>query len=60
MATNNFKFSQRSENNLKGVHPDLVAVVRRALALKEHGPVVIVSDDDQNNLLNFKLVCPKR
>ncbi|MCP9270530.1 M15 family peptidase, partial [Xenorhabdus sp. XENO-1] len=33
MTTNNFKFSQRSENNLKGVHPDLVAVVRRALAL---------------------------
>ncbi|MDE9455026.1 M15 family metallopeptidase [Xenorhabdus bovienii] len=33
MTTNNFKLSQRSENNLKGVHPDLVAVVRRALAL---------------------------
>lgn len=26
-----FKFSQRSENNLTGVHPDLVKVVRRAL-----------------------------
>ncbi len=31
--TNNFKFSQRSENNLKGVKPQLVAVVRRALEL---------------------------
>jgi len=31
MQTN--KFSQRSENNLKGVHPDLVKVVRRALQL---------------------------
>lgn len=30
---NNFCFSQRSENNLHGVHPDLVRVVRRALAL---------------------------
>lgn len=27
------KFSQRSENNLKGVNPDLVKVVRRALQL---------------------------
>ncbi|WP_340619095.1 M15 family metallopeptidase [Xenorhabdus entomophaga] len=33
MAMNNFQFSQRSENNLKGVHFDLVAVVRRALEL---------------------------
>lgn len=31
--TNNFKFSQRSENNLKGVKPQLVAVVRRGLEL---------------------------
>lgn len=31
--TSNFKFSQRSENNLKGVKPQLVAVVRRALEL---------------------------
>ena len=31
--TNNFKFSQRSENNLRGVHPDLVKVVRLALEL---------------------------
>ena len=28
-----FKFSQRSENNLKGVNPDLVKIVRRALQL---------------------------
>lgn len=32
---NKFKFSQRSENNLKGVHPDLVNVVRKALELSE-------------------------
>lgn len=32
---NKFKFSQRSENNLKGVHSDLVKVVRRALQLSE-------------------------
>ncbi|WP_154825879.1 MULTISPECIES: M15 family metallopeptidase [Enterobacteriaceae] len=30
---NNFKFSQRSENNLRGVHPDLAKVVRLALEL---------------------------
>ncbi|EGO4235752.1 M15 family metallopeptidase [Escherichia coli] len=30
---NNFKFSQRSEINLRGVHPDLVKVVRLALEL---------------------------
>lgn len=29
----NFKFSQRSENNLKRVNPDLVKIVRRALQL---------------------------
>lgn len=29
---NKFKFSQRSENNFKGVHPDLVAVVKLALS----------------------------
>lgn len=28
-----FKFSKRSESNLKGVHPDLVKVVRLALQL---------------------------
>lgn len=31
----NFCFSPRSENNLCGVHPDLVRVVRRALALSD-------------------------
>ncbi|MFZ7136619.1 M15 family metallopeptidase [Avibacterium avium] len=30
---NKFKFSQRSEESLKGVHQDLVKVVRRALQL---------------------------
>ncbi|NIH21843.1 M15 family metallopeptidase [Providencia heimbachae] len=29
----NFRFSNRSEENLRGVHPDLVKVVRRALEL---------------------------
>lgn len=28
-----FKFSRRSEENLNGVHPDLIKVVRRALQL---------------------------
>lgn len=32
---NNFKFSKRSEENLKGVHPDLVKVARRALEISE-------------------------
>ncbi|MFW5399422.1 M15 family peptidase, partial [Yersinia sp. 1252 StPb PI] len=31
--TSNFRFSQRSEGNLKGVNDDLVRVVRRALEL---------------------------
>ncbi|WP_075685104.1 M15 family metallopeptidase [Serratia marcescens] len=31
----NFCFSPRSEKNLRGVHPDLVCVVRRALALSD-------------------------
>lgn len=31
--TSNFKFSKRSEDNLKGVKPQLVAVVCRALEL---------------------------
>ncbi|THA11341.1 M15 family metallopeptidase [Rodentibacter pneumotropicus] len=30
-----FRFSQRSLNNLKGVHADLVKVVRRALEISE-------------------------
>ncbi|AJJ02046.1 D-alanyl-D-alanine carboxypeptidase family protein [Yersinia pseudotuberculosis] len=33
MKISNFRFSQRSDNNLKGVNPDLVKVVRRALEL---------------------------
>lgn len=28
-----FKFSKRSEENLKGVHPDLARVVRRAITI---------------------------
>ncbi|MDW2744569.1 M15 family metallopeptidase [Atlantibacter subterraneus] len=28
-----FNFSTRSENNLRGVHPDLIRIARRALAL---------------------------
>ncbi|WP_050875035.1 M15 family metallopeptidase, partial [Yersinia frederiksenii] len=31
--TSNFRFSQRSENNLKGINPDLLKVVRRALEI---------------------------
>lgn len=31
----NFRFSQRSLNNLKGVHSDLVKEVRRALEISE-------------------------
>ena len=30
-----FKFGQRSEERLKGVHPDLVKVVRRALEISK-------------------------
>lgn len=30
-----FKLSQRSLNNLSGVHPDLVAVVKRAIQITE-------------------------
>ncbi|MGX3066011.1 M15 family metallopeptidase [Ursidibacter arcticus] len=30
-----FKFSKRSEDNLNGVHPDLIKVARRALELSE-------------------------
>ncbi|WP_439242469.1 M15 family metallopeptidase [Lonepinella sp. BR2474] len=36
-----FRFSKRSENNLKGVHEDLVRVVRRALTLTEQDFMVI-------------------
>lgn len=38
---NNFKFSQRSENNLAGVNPDLIRVVRRALEITERDFIVI-------------------
>jgi peptidoglycan L-alanyl-D-glutamate endopeptidase CwlK len=31
--TNKFIFSQRSEGNLNGIHPDLIKVARRALEL---------------------------
>lgn len=31
-----FQLSQRSENNLKGVHPDLVKLVRAALAVSPY------------------------
>lgn len=33
MNKSNFKFSRRSEDNLNGVHSDLIKVVRRALQL---------------------------
>jgi peptidoglycan L-alanyl-D-glutamate endopeptidase CwlK len=33
--SNGFRFSARSERNLEGVHPDLVAVAREALQLSE-------------------------
>ena len=36
-----FKFSKRSRKNLKGVHPDLVKVVERALELTEVDFVVV-------------------
>lgn len=36
-----FKFSRRSEENLKGVHPDLVKVARLALQLTEQDFTVI-------------------
>jgi peptidoglycan L-alanyl-D-glutamate endopeptidase CwlK len=35
-----FSFSLRSEQNLKGVHPDLIKVVRRALELTRNDFVV--------------------
>ncbi|MEX2952558.1 M15 family metallopeptidase [Serratia fonticola] len=39
--TNNFRFSLRSEGNLKGVNPALVKVVRRALELTAVDFIVI-------------------
>lgn len=41
MQTSNFKFSQRSESNLKGVNPGLVKVIRRALELTPVDFIVI-------------------
>lgn len=41
MQTNNFRFSQRSENNLNGVKPALVNVIRRALELTPVDFIVI-------------------
>lgn len=38
---NNFKFSKRSEENLNGVHPDLVKVARLALTLSKRDFTVI-------------------
>ncbi len=38
---NDFVFSKRSRKNLKGVHPDLVKVVERALELTEVDFVVV-------------------
>jgi len=38
---NNFKFSKRSLDNLKGVHPDLVKVVHLALELSPRDFIVI-------------------
>ncbi|CBJ81184.1 hypothetical protein XBJ1_2058 [Xenorhabdus bovienii SS-2004] len=42
-----------------GGKPYYVHIETKDGKLKKHGPIVIVSDDDQNNLLNFRLVCPK-
>ncbi len=39
--TTDFVFSKRSRQNLKGVHPDLVKVVERALELTEVDFVVV-------------------
>lgn len=36
-----FRFSQRSENNLKGVNSDLVKVIRRALEITPVDFIVI-------------------
>lgn len=38
---NTYTLSQRSQNNLKGVHQDLVQVVHQALTLSEYDFVVI-------------------
>ncbi|KJF76091.1 peptidase M15 [Morganella morganii] len=41
LRTRGFKFSQRSENNLRGVNPVLVRVIRRALELSPDDFAVI-------------------
>ncbi|WP_213354695.1 M15 family metallopeptidase [Citrobacter freundii] len=41
MQTSNFRFSRRSEDNLKGVNPDLVKVIRRALEITPVDFIVI-------------------
>ncbi|HAS8353864.1 TPA: M15 family peptidase [Vibrio vulnificus] len=41
LRTRGFKFSQRSENNLRGVNPVLVQIIRRALELSEYDFAVI-------------------
>ncbi|WP_419209893.1 M15 family metallopeptidase [Providencia manganoxydans] len=38
---NHFRFSQRSENNLKGLNPDLEKMIRRALEISEADFAVI-------------------
>lgn len=40
-SRNRFKFSQRSENNLRGVNAVLVQIIRRALELSEYDFAVI-------------------
>lgn len=50
---NKFTFSRRSEDNLQGVHPDLVKVVRLALTLSKRDFSVIEglrSQERQNQL----------
>jgi len=37
----NYRLSQRSMQNLSGVHPDLVAVVKRAIEITEQDFSVI-------------------
>ena len=50
-----FYLSQRSKNRLRGVHPDLVAVVRRALQISERDFSVaegLRSEERQRQLFN--------
>ncbi|PHM51011.1 hypothetical protein [Xenorhabdus sp. KK7.4] len=41
-----------------GKKPYYVHIETKNGKLKKHGPVIIVSDGDQENLFNFKLICP--